>query len=351
MVCLLVMGICTLIWSDLFMGVENYSFYYVQDVIDAVFSLSTFPMVFLYFRSLTSDRRPTWKQYIWFAPALLTGGASILIYILMGDEQSTDFIRRMIESHETYQFETGTAQWLLSFIGWDMYYIILIFQVIVIMTYSTLNVFRYKRSLKYFFSNLDEKSIENNNAVLIGFYALLLLALLLSIAWFFGIYIQRLFMPVAGIIIFIMSYNVFKIKFTAGNIIPEMEEETKELVNSATCNETYARILPLFVKLIEEDKVYLQPNITLEEIARQINSNRTYISRIINEEFHTSFYDFINSKRIEYAKALTHQNPKFTQEQIAQESGFSHASNFSRVFKKQTGMTFREWYNHTEPLS
>lgn len=348
--CLLMMGICTLIWGDLFIGVKNYSFYYILDIVDAIFSLSTFPMVYLYFWSLTSDRKLTWKQYIWFAPALIVGGISAVIYLLMGDEQSTDFIRKVIESRETYPFEPGSLQWFLSIIGWDVFYIILFFQVVIIMSYATWNELRYRRGLKNFFSNLDEKSIENNRAVLIGYYVMLLLALVVFFAWLFtpGKYytVQFSFMPIAAVTIFVMSRYVFKMKFTAGNIIPEMEQEAKELINPPSSPDTYKKLLPLFVKLIEEDKIYLQPNITLEEIARQVNSNRTYISRIINEEFHTNFHDFINSKRIEYAKMLALQNPLFTQEQIAKESGFLHASNFSRVFKSQTDTTFREWQNN-----
>jgi len=347
MLFLLVITICGFIWTDLFSGVENYSIYYKLDIVDAVFSLLIFPLIYFYFWSLTSDKKLTWKQYLWFLPAIVFGGITAALYFVMGEEQSTDFIRNLIENREAYPFEPGSPQWWLSLIGWDIFYIVLSFQIVVIMSYSTLNVIRYKRGLENFFSNLDEKSIENNRAVLAGLYILLFLASIVSLAWIFSsdkfFSVKYFFTVTTGITLYYMSYYVFKIKFTAGDIIPEMEREAKELISPAELDDAYTRLLPEFVQLIDEDKVFLQPNITLEDIARQLHSNRTYISRLINEKFECNFHEFISRKRIEYAQTLILQNPMFTREEIARESGFLHPSNFSRIFKNQTSLTFSEW--------
>ncbi|MDL2322996.1 helix-turn-helix domain-containing protein [Bacteroidales bacterium OttesenSCG-928-A17] len=347
-----VIVICCFIWDELYRGVEDYSFYYKLDIADSIFSLLIFPFVYLYFWSLTHRGKATWKQYLWFLPAILFGGISTVFYLLMGEEQSTDFIQKMVESRETYPFEPGSLQWTFAFIGWDVFYFIILLQVIVIMTYSTLNVIRYRRGLENFFSNLNEKSIENNRAVLIGLYILLFLSLIIFISRIISpdkdFSVRYFFMMATGITIYYMSYQVFKTKYSADDIIPEMEKETNEYINPAELDDVYAKILPQFVLLIEEEKVFLQPNLSLDDIARRINSNRTYISRLINEKFECNFYEFINQKRIEYAQSLILQNPNFTRDEIASESGFLHAPNFSRTFKKQTGITFSEWHKrHT----
>lgn len=345
--CLCVIGVCGFIWSDFFGTIEDYFLYYKLDIADAFFSLLIFPLVYLYFWSLTSSGKPTWKQYIWFVPAFGIGGISACLYRLLGEEQSADLIQKIIESRETYQFEPGSLQHLLFFIGWDVFYFILFLQAIVIMTYSTRNVIRYRRGLKSFFSNLGEKSIENNLVVLIGLYVLLFLAFvilfsrILSPEKYFSV--KYFFSFTTGVTIYYMSYYVFRIKFTAADLIPEMENAARESINPGEMDEVYRKILPQFIELIDEEKSFLQPNLSLDDIARALNSNRTYVSRIINEEFQCNFYDYINGKRIGYAKALMQQNPMFSQEQIAKESGFLYGSNFSRTFKKQTGMTCREW--------
>lgn len=347
MLFLLFIGVCSQIWSVFYTGIEDYSFYYKLDIVDAFLSLSILPLVYFYFWSLTHDGPMGWKQYACFLPALLIGGCTALFYGLMGDEQSTDFVRHMVESRENYVFPTGSLPWALFLIGWEGYYLFILGQVVVIMSYSTLNAIRYRRGLKHYFSNLDEKAVENNRAVLIGLYVLLLLTLLiygsriLSPEKYFSV--KYVFMVGVGVTLYFMSYYVYKLRFTAGDIILAMEEETKEAIPPTDLHDVYTEILPQFTRLIDEEQIFLQPHITLEEIARQLNSNRTYISRLINEEFQMSFYDYINGKRLAYAKALITQNPQYTRDEIAHASGFLHAQNFSRVFKQQTGLTFSEW--------
>ncbi len=170
----------------------------------------------------------------------------------------------------------------------------------------------------FYFSNLEGKSIENNYAVLSGLFGLLLTGLIAVCLWTFYpdcyLFILHILFVVTGIIIYYMSYHVSRISFTSENFITETENDGK---NAHVPMDTHAKILPLFVKLIDEKKIFLQPNLTLDDIARYIHSNRTYVSHIINEEFQCGFHKFINNKRLDYAKTLAVKNPHFTQEQIA----------------------------------
>ena len=70
-------------------------------------------------------------------------------------------------------------------------------------------------------------------------------------------------------------------------------------------------------------------------------TNRTYVSRIVNEEMKTNFCDWVNSFRIEYVKE-TMEDPDFNHLsllEIAEMSGFSSLSAFYRVFKEKEGVT------------
>lgn len=117
---------------------------------------------------------------------------------------------------------------------------------------------------------------------------------------------------------------------------------------TATSTKTHYKLLPHFNQLIDENRIFLQNNLHIEKVARMLNTNRTYISRLINQEYQCSFSDFINRKRIEYAKELIRSHPEMTQEQLAEKAGFTHASSFSRTFKQHAGQTFREWYRHNQ---
>ncbi|NDV84244.1 AraC family transcriptional regulator [Bacteroides sp. 51] len=349
MITMLVLSICAFIWVMLFGGIDDYKLYYKLDIVDITFTLLLFPLFYLYFRTLTHKDKLTWKQYIWLLPSVVLGSISAVLYLLLGEEQSADYIRNVIETQENYQFEAGTLQWMLYFVSVEILYIIFYAQIVAVVIYSTMNVIRYKKGLRNFFSNLEGKSLENNQAVLIGLFGVLLIGLTAASVWRIShesyYYLKYVFMAGTSVCIYYMSYFVYKTRFTAENILPQEPEQPEEEIDTVDhSNDNYAtKLLPLLNKLINEDKIFLQPDLSLDHIAAQLNSNRTYISRIINEEFQCSFYDLINYKRIEYAKVLIVKNPNYIQEQIARMSGFTHASSFSRVFKKLTGMTFRQW--------
>lgn len=100
-----------------------------------------------------------------------------------------------------------------------------------------------------------------------------------------------------------------------------------------------------FEKYIVEDKNYLNSELTLENVSDQLGLSKSYLSRLINAELHSSFTDYINSLRVEEAK-LTIQNPeseKYTMIAIGLESGFNSKSTFNNAFKKHTGFTPSEF--------
>lgn len=105
----------------------------------------------------------------------------------------------------------------------------------------------------------------------------------------------------------------------------------------------YAELAKEIEQLMISKKLYLKSDFRMVELARDLRTNRTYISRTISEEFGCSFSSYINRLRVEHAQLLIHLHPDMPQDQIAENSGFKHAAVFSRTFKEYTGVTFREW--------
>ena len=86
-----------------------------------------------------------------------------------------------------------------------------------------------------------------------------------------------------------------------------------------------------FEKLIYEEKAYLNPKLTLTNLAVKIGTNRTYLSNYINHVLKKSFFDFVNSLRLEHATDLLLKT-NLTLEVIAEKSGFNSLSTFRRYF-------------------
>jgi YesN/AraC family two-component response regulator len=91
------------------------------------------------------------------------------------------------------------------------------------------------------------------------------------------------------------------------------------------------------------EQAFLEPGLTLNSVAERLHSNKTYISRLVNNSYNLAFPDFINTLRIDYAEQyiISHRGAK--QLEIATACGFTSASSFNNIFKKITGMTPKIW--------
>jgi AraC-like DNA-binding protein len=94
-------------------------------------------------------------------------------------------------------------------------------------------------------------------------------------------------------------------------------------------------------KFMIEEKPYLWDEITLDEICKKLNTNRTYLSKAIHIHFNLSFSDLICEYRIRAARDLLSdpQQNNITIEGIGQMAGFKSNSAFHKRFKSLTGLT------------
>ena len=105
-----------------------------------------------------------------------------------------------------------------------------------------------------------------------------------------------------------------------------------------------------FAKVMFEEKLYLQPGLTLETLATRLHTNRTYVSRLVNGTYGQRFPDFLCSMRIAAAEEYILAHPGARQTEIAAACGFPNAPTFNAAFKKATGQTPRIWAAmHTPP--
>ncbi|MCT4630111.1 AraC family transcriptional regulator [Winogradskyella sp.] len=115
---------------------------------------------------------------------------------------------------------------------------------------------------------------------------------------------------------------------------------------------------PLLKKIkttIEDDKIYMQPAITLAQLSEAIDTPTYLVSKATKTIYNKSFPEVINSFRINAIKQKLSQ-PEFANEKIenlAYDVGFNTASTFYNAFKKETNMSPREYQKTIQerPLS
>ena len=86
-------------------------------------------------------------------------------------------------------------------------------------------------------------------------------------------------------------------------------------------------------RLMDEKRLFLQPNLKINDLAQMLNTNRSYIYNAINQGIGMSFAEYVNKKRIEYAVQLIDQDREILLTDVAHQSGFSSPSAFYRNFK------------------
>jgi ligand-binding sensor domain-containing protein/AraC-like DNA-binding protein len=123
--------------------------------------------------------------------------------------------------------------------------------------------------------------------------------------------------------------------------VTEEREPKEKYKTSALLPETVDQVLPQLNRLMEKEKAFLKPDLTLKKLSDQLHVHYNHLSRIINEHLGKSFNDYVNSYRIEEArKQLTDPSADHkTILEIAYDTGFYSKSVFNTAFKKFTGMT------------
>ncbi|QIE58795.1 helix-turn-helix transcriptional regulator [Rasiella rasia] len=133
--------------------------------------------------------------------------------------------------------------------------------------------------------------------------------------------------------------------FSANAIIQKYPKSSLEKFSSSTPNSPSnedSRDSELKFEMIknfmQENRPYLDVNLTLESLANNLDMKSSELSRIVNTQNKTNFHEFVNSYRIEQIKTELLS----TKEQIiiiAYNNGFNSKSTFNGVFKRFTGMT------------
>ena len=237
--------------------------------------------------------------------------------------------RRVMLLHEL-PFVVLSVSFIAS--GNDVFYYILIALSAVYgffyAVWTLVEIPRYHRMLKESFSYSENINLQWLRMVLVSFFIILLLWL--SAATMFNMNVDTVYMFFSLTIWMFICFFISKHE----SVLDELQPIEEELEAKPAVSDLGERITRLFVA----EKIYLNPRLRLSDIARQIGTNRTYLSQYFNQEMKTTFFDYVNDLRIDHARRLLAETD-LTMERIAEQSGFCSKSTFYRAFKKRFGST------------
>jgi AraC-like DNA-binding protein len=95
--------------------------------------------------------------------------------------------------------------------------------------------------------------------------------------------------------------------------------------------------------LMEKESPYLNPDLSLPELAAMTGIPRGDLSTAINASGGGNFYDYVNSYRLKRVRKLLVDNPDMSVIEAAFSCGFNSKSTFNEAFKRDTGLTPSEY--------
>ncbi|RXK46537.1 helix-turn-helix domain-containing protein [Aquirufa rosea] len=151
--------------------------------------------------------------------------------------------------------------------------------------------------------------------------------------------------------------EIFKISQKHNILDSEMEIDLNMPVQSGanygleTKEHVKDELAEKIMEMMEKDKPYLNPKLTLNDLAHQLNVSPHVMSKTLNDSFQKNFFDFINTYRTKEFKEKL-DDPKFqnyTFLAVAYEAGFNSKTAFNRSFKRVTGQSPSEYLQSIQP--
>lgn len=156
-----------------------------------------------------------------------------------------------------------------------------------------------------------------------------------------------------AIILALVMVLLIKFRFQVLRLIDKKPKTEDDAVGVRTGVGEEARMAQehtdLFRRLesyLTEEERFRDPDCNMTSIAKGLGTNKSYLSKAVNQGSGTNFRGYLNKLRVESAKRELNQNNNSKSiSQIAYDVGYKSASVFSRVFKEYTGCLPKDWGN------
>lgn len=299
--------------------------------------LAFYPLYYLYIRKAFSFQLLKFRWLYHFLPAILIGLIMTITAISASWNQYQEYMNCNLYETETTSLQ---ASLLVRLYEGARY-----FHLIQIILYNFI-IIRFilitRSKMNNLFSNLDKFQIRYFYIVSISYI------IFMSIPGFVVTLIGRgplnenvyqlsitcILFTFLYLILAIVGIRQVPIQVDSNSIDNELEPNTSDL----NLNELEL-IEETLISYFKNSKPWLNSQLNIWEVSKKIGTNRSYVSRVINENIGCNFNDFVNMYRINEAKRLLIEHPEITIQEISEKAGFGSLNSFMRIFKKMESCT------------
>lgn len=343
-------------------GLSN-NWFVFHSILSKFACLLALPIACIYIRSLfLEDSRESPLVYLLLLLPIIFAGVCYTLFYSMGADKTYSLITRVLNNTLIMEYVSPMerAFILLFFYGYSVLYSL---GILVCFIYLFIKV----RASKFKFRHIPEflagkRSSFLGNIICLFLFILFLIVYLVSMLNYYLLehvgFFTVLFSLLASFSAFVIGYaaavpplpgnylNIERMKHPLLAVRENRNDFIKKLDSGPAADKPvqgYDKILNSFNKLMDEEQCFLEPEMSIEEMARKLNTNRTYVSKLVNIYYEMTFRDYLNKKRIDYAKVLLLDDRDAIIDYVASKSGYLSSTQFIRKFKQFEGVTPSVW--------
>lgn len=334
----------TFAWSGLYYNIDSMGKMPEYLPIGYTVAISDFvynPLIYFYVLFLTTKgMRITWRSALHFIPVLF-----MFVYYANYYFGSLDTKRELFERGYNY-FPYDVM--IFSFAN--------LAQLLVYLILSAVILNRYGKQITNVYSDISKRNYNWLKFILIinTFSAIICF-------FIYGTqldFVHRIIYVLGAILVYAIGYKMISQpphlpdeELSVAQITAQQEQEAEEKPSPVKyersgLTEDKAKLLAekLQHHMLKE-RPYLEPELTLKQLAAQLSIPAHQLSQVINQQFGKNFYDYINSFRVEEVekKLKSGQYNHLTLLAVALDCGFNSKASFNTVFKKIKSMSPSEY--------
>lgn len=289
------------------------------------------PMLYLYILYVTSQNSGKKIWLLHWIPVLMIY-ISLFQFLLLPPQERVEVYQNKGKGYETL---SQVIKFLMILSG------------ILYVGLSFLAVRKYKKAISNQYSNTEKINLNWAYYLITGIALIWIAVMIRNNILIFSMVV--LFIMVAAYFgisrVGILDYSVVKTESATENSTAENNPEVPKYEKTFAGKEAIRDIYNKLVIQMEKEKLYTDPELNLNYVAKLLDVHPNILSQTINFVENKNFYDYINRQRIEEFKriAILPENGKFTILSLAFESGFNSKTSFNRNFKKYMNCSPREF--------
>ena len=264
----------------------------------------------------------------------------VLLYCNMSHSDILSFIDIYLYQN-SYEGLAGKA--LMLAVVHSVAKVLFAVSVFLTLIWGTVIIKRYDETIASFYSDVEDRSLRTLKTILVLLFFTSLVSLVVNFLgkYYFARSSLLLLVPFTffAILLFCICRVGSELKYSYVDMQKDMSADAESQgSNSEMSGADRAvnddRLRSALRHLMREEKIFLKPDLRITDLTSQLGTNRRYLSELFNRDLGLSFSDYVNQRRIEYAKKLMEDNPDMSLYEVMTRSGYLSKSSFYRNMKR-----------------